>query len=134
MDLRAQSYGRTIELELRDQIVLIEGDSGTGKTLIFKVFKDQSILDNNIVCINKALLRDTKKNFITLVSKLRGKIILVDNADIILTSEARKHIMFDEYNQYVILGRNSDGLPVSNLSFTELVDTGTKIYLRYKFE
>lgn len=71
MDLRAQSYGRNIELVLRDQVVLIEGDSGTGKTLIFKVFKDESILDKSIVCINKALLRDTKKNFITLVSKLR---------------------------------------------------------------
>ena len=58
----------------------------------------------------------------------------MDNADIILTPEARKHIMFDDYNQYIIMGRNSEGLPVSNLSFTELVDTGTEIYLRYNFE
>lgn len=134
MDLRSQSYGRNINLVLRDQVLLIEGDSGTGKTLVFNVFKDRSILDKNIVCINKALLRDTNKNFITLVKRLKNKIILVDNADIILTSEARKHIMFDEYNQYIIMGRNSEGLPVSNLSFTELVDTGTEIYLRYKFE
>ena len=90
--------------------------------------------DKNIVCINKALLRDTNKNFITLVRRLKNKIVLVDNADIILTSEARKHIMFDDYNQYIIMGRNSEGLSVSNLSFTELVDTGTEIYLRYKFE
>ena len=34
MDLRAQSYGRNINLILRDQIILIEGDSGTGKTLV----------------------------------------------------------------------------------------------------
>lgn len=35
---------------------------------------------------------------------LRGKLIVVDNADLLLTDEIRKHIVLDGKNQYLLIG------------------------------
>lgn len=130
--LTAKAFGRKIELQLLDPVILVEGDSGTGKTLIYNVFKDISALDKNILCINADVLRIAKKTFKQYKAGIKGKVILVDNADIILTSDARKSLLYDTENQYVIFGRNSDGLGVTEMSFTELKDNGSNIKLVYK--
>ena len=49
-----------------------------------------------------------------------GKIILVDNADVLLTDELRKYIAFDSKNQYIILGRNPQNLMTTRENLFEL--------------
>ena len=38
--VRLRAYGRNIDLEFKDRITLVSGNSGTGKTLIFELLND----------------------------------------------------------------------------------------------
>ena len=40
----------------------------------------------------------------------QGKLIVVDNADLLLTDEIRKHIALDDKNQYLLIGRDPRNL------------------------
>jgi len=48
-------------------------------------------------------------------------LVIIDNADILLDDEMRKHIAFDTDNQYIILGRNPEYLYVTKANCKELV-------------
>ena len=63
-----------------------------------------------------------------------NKVIFIDNADLILTHDARRSIVENQENQYVISGRDSTGLPVTNSSFAEVADNSKKITFIYPFE
>lgn len=132
--LKAKAYGRDIELELKDRCVLVEGNSGSGRTLVFDVFNEISYINKSILCINAEILRNAKKTFKQYKANAKNKVIFVDNADLILTADARKSIVKDDSNQYVIFGRNSKGLPVTNSSFAEVADDSKKITFIYPFE
>lgn len=80
------------------------------------------------------ILRNAKKTFKQYKANAKNKVIFVDNADLILTADARKSIVKDDSNQYVIFGRNSNGLPVTNYSFAEVADDLKKITFIYTFE
>ena len=132
--LKAKAYGRDIELELKDRCALVEGNSGSGRTLVFDVFNEISYINKSILCINAEILRNAKKTFKQYKANAKNKVIFVDNADLILTANARRSIVKDDSNQYVIFGRNSKWLPVTNSSFAEVADDSKKITFIYPFE
>ncbi len=39
------------------------------------------------------------------ITNSTGKLFVIDNADILLDDNIKKHIVFDDKNQYVIIGR-----------------------------
>lgn len=62
---------------------------------------------DKLLCINYL---DINKNIFKLLKDTKGKLIIVDNADILLTDDIRKWIAFDCNNQYLIIGQNPKNL------------------------
>lgn len=49
------------------------------------------------------------------------KLIVIDNADILLDDDTRKYISLDDKNQYLIIGRNPKNLFTTSDNLFELV-------------
>ena len=85
-----------VNFTFTNNITILTGDSGTGKTASFSFIKE-------------------------IVSKAKGKLIVIDNADILLDDDTRKYISLDDKNQYLIIGRNPKNLFVTKENLFELV-------------
>ena len=72
----------------------------------------------NIVCIN---YQDYQKDIKKLIMSEAGKLIVIDNADILLNDDTRKYISMDDKNQYLIIGRNPKNLFATSDNLFELV-------------
>lgn len=83
------------------------GDSGTGKTATFSFIRECMAIDSRILCLNYL---DYQKDIMTIISNTQGKLIVIDNADILLSDDIRKYISLDDKNQYLIIGRNPKNL------------------------
>ncbi|MDE6946939.1 MAG: hypothetical protein K2P14_07145, partial [Anaeroplasmataceae bacterium] len=57
----------------------------------------------NILCINYL---DYQSDIQDMIRRSDGKLIVIDNADILLNDDTRKYISLDDKNQYLIIGRN----------------------------
>lgn len=51
-------------------------------------------------------LQRQKKDITGLLKSYDGKLIVIDNADILLDQVSRRYIAFDTRNQYLIIGRD----------------------------
>lgn len=106
-----------VDFTLTNNIILIMGDSGTGKSVIFSILQEAASSDDRLVPIS---YMDKNKDIEHQIRVQSGKIILVDNADVLLTDELRKYIAFDSKNQYIILGRNPQNLMTTRENLFEL--------------
>lgn len=125
------SYDIALDLDFTSQLTLISGDSGVGKTLFFGLMQTESSVDKRIVCIDLKSSSYDIKNFIRGFS---DKLILIDNADIILGSKERRYISTDKKNQYIIFGRNSLGLGINQDNCGRFMLVGNKVILKYPFK
>lgn len=75
-------------------------------------------VNSNIVCIN---YQDYKKDIKKIIAAETGKLIVIDNADILLDDDTRKYILMDDKNQYLIMGRNPKNLFATSDNLFELV-------------
>ncbi len=107
-----------INFEFTNNITMLMGDSGTGKTASFSFLKESMAVNPNILCINYL---DYQKDIKEIVSQAEGKLIVIDNADILLDDETRKYISLDDKNQYLIIGRNPKNLFATKENLFELV-------------
>ena len=105
------------KLFFEDKITLVRGDSASGRTFLFKLLQDLSTLDEykNIQTFNYQC-----KDFEQELINCKNSLIVIDNADVILTDNLKMFINLDKSNQYLIFGRNCSGLNCSLDSFTEL--------------
>ena len=72
--------------------------------------------------IRLILLDKRKGNFcLHRISGETGKLIVIDNADILINDDTRKYISFDDKNQYLIIGRNPKILFATSDNLGELV-------------
>lgn len=71
-----------------------------------------------IVCLN---YQDYQKNIKKIISDAKGKLIVIDNADILLDNDTRKYISLDDKNQYLLIGRNPKNLFTTSDNLFELV-------------
>ena len=62
-----------------------------------------------------------KKDIKEMLTQMKNKMIVIDNADILLDDETRKFISLDENNQYLIIGRNPKNLFTTKDNLFELV-------------
>lgn len=92
-----------IDFTFTNNITILMGDSGTGKTAAFSFIRECMAVNPKILCLNYL---DYQKNIIEVISKEEGKLIVIDNADILLNDDTRKYISLDDKNQYLIIGRN----------------------------
>ena len=96
------------------------GDSGTGKTATTSFIRECMAINPKILCFNYL---DYQKNIKDIISQENGKLIVIDNADILLDDDTRKYISLDDKNQYLIIGRNPKNFFATKENLFELVST-----------
>ncbi len=107
-----------VNFEFTNNITILTGASATGKTASFSFIRECMALNPDILCINYL---DYQKDIKQMISAVKGKLIVIDNADILLNDETRKYISLDADNQYLIIGRNPKNLFATKENLYELV-------------
>ena len=107
-----------VDFEFTNNITILTGDSGTGKTASFSFIRECAALNPDILCLNYL---DYQKDIREIISQVERKLIVIDNADILLDDDTRKHISLDGKNQYLIIGRNPGNLFATKDNLFELV-------------
>lgn len=108
-----------VNFKFTNNITILMGDSGTGKTATFSFIRECMAIDSRILCLNYL---DYQKDIMTIVSNTQGKLIVIDNADILLSDDIRKYISLDDKNQYLIIGRNPKNLFATKENLFKLVN------------
>lgn len=107
-----------VDFKFNNNITILTGDSGEGKSVVFGFIKECMAIDPQLECFNYL---DKQKNIYEEISRLNNKLIVIDNADILLDEKTRKFISLDEKNQYLIIGRNPSNLFVTTDNLFELI-------------
>ena len=102
-----------------NNITILTGDSASGKSASFSFIKECMAINPDILCLNYL---DYQKNIKEIISQEKGKLIVIDNADILLDDVTRKYISLDSNNQYLIIGRNPKNLFATKENLFELVN------------
>ena len=110
-----------VDFTFTNNITILMGYSGVGKTAVFSFIQECMAIDKRILCIN---FIDYQKNIGEILEQNSGKLIVIDNADILLDYDARRYISLDEKNQYLIIGRNPANLFATKENMFELISTG----------
>ena len=106
-----------VSFEFSNNITLLLGDSGIGKSAAFSFLQESSVEDSRLLCLNYL---EVNKNVEDVIKNAEGKLIVVDNADILLSDKIRKYISYDAKNQYLIIGRNPKNLMITEENLFEL--------------
>lgn len=120
-----------LDFNFTSNITILMGDSGTGKTASFSFIKECMAMNPDIMCLNYL---DYQKNIADIIKKANGKLIVIDNADVLLDDDVRKYIALDDRNQYLIIGRNPKNLFATKDNLFELISEvkGEQTVLRIK--
>ena len=106
-----------VDFRFTNNISILTGDSGTGKTAAFSFIRECMAINPNILCINYF---DYQSDIRDMISRADGKLVVIDNADILLDDDTRKYISLDDKNQYLIIGRNPKNLFATKENLFEL--------------
>lgn len=106
-----------VNFTFTNNLTILMGDSGTGKTATFSFIKECMAINPKILCLNYL---DYQRDIKGIISKTKDKLIVIDNADILLDDDTRKYISMDEQNQYLIIGRNPKNLFATKENLFEL--------------
>ncbi len=107
-----------IDFDFTNNITILTGSSATGKTASFSFIRECMAINPHILCLN---YQDYQKDIKKIISEQSGKLIVIDNADILLNDDTRKYISLDDKNQYLIIGRNPKNLFTTSDNLFELV-------------
>lgn len=107
-----------VDFKFTNNITILTGDSGTGKTASFSFIKECMALNPNIMCLNYL---DYQNDIAGIIKSAKRKLIVIDNADVLLDNDIRKYIAVDDKNQYLIIGRNPKNLFATKENLFELV-------------
>ena len=106
-----------IDFTFDSNITLLMGDSGTGKSASYSYIKECVSMNPDILCINYL---EYQKDIGEMIRAATGKLIVIDNADVLLDDGIRKYIALDDKNQYLIIGRNPKNLFTTKENLYEL--------------
>ncbi len=106
-----------VNFTFTNNVTILTGDSGTGKTAVFSFIRECMAVNAKLLCLNYL---DYQKDIKDIVSNADGKLIVIDNADILLDDDTRKYISTDDRNQYLIIGRNPKNLFATRENLFEL--------------
>ena len=124
-DLELIHTAYKVDFDLRNNITMLMGDSGSGKTTVFDIIQEAAVEDNRLLCVNY-LSKTQDIDIEKIIRGAKGKLVVIDNADVILTDKLRKHIALDGENQYIIIGRNPSNLLTTKDNLYELEVTNTE--------
>ena len=106
-----------VDLKFDSNITFITGDSGVGKSAVFTFLEEYSSEDKRVRCFNYI---DHNKGYKNSIRNSKGKLFVIDNSDILLNDKIKQHIVFDNQNQYIIIGRNPSSLLLTQDDIYEL--------------
>lgn len=106
-----------VNLKLDYNITFINGESGVGKSAVYSFIQEMAAEDKRIRCFNYL---DEKKGYKNSIKRSKGKLFVMDNADILLDDKMRQYIALDARNQYIVIGRNPTGLMLSQDEIYEI--------------
>lgn len=118
-----------IDLTVHQNLTVIMGNSGSGKTYIFNILKKIETTKKTGTFI---FIDASDKSRLKELGKTTGKIILIDNADVILKDNHRLKIRDDTDNYYLIFGRDARLLEAESLNKAELEHYKNNIYLHFR--
>lgn len=107
-----------VDFIFKNNITVLMGDSGIGKTAAFSFIRECMAVNPKILCFNYL---DYQKDIKEVIRNAECKLIVIDNADILLDDDTRKYISLDDKNQYLIIGRNPKNLFTTKENLFELV-------------
>ncbi len=124
-----------VDLILNHNITFISGESGIGKSAVFSFIQELATENKRIRCLNYL---DKNKNYKSTIKRSKGKLFVIDNADLLLDFLTRQYIAMDAESQYVIIGRNPEGQMLSQDEIYEVdsktTNGRTRFFLRQSFE
>lgn len=116
-ELKATYCGVQIDLVFNDNLTIVSGDSGTGKSFLYSALTDLVLDYPFLYPLNYT---SKGKDLAGLFSSSKGKLFVIDNADLLLGDKERECIAFDCNNQYLLFGRNPAGLMITYNNVKEL--------------
>ena len=122
------------DILLNGPIVGVFGNSGVGKSLYFDLVRSLSDIEvgqiKNVECFNYE--NSNQNNILDKLREIHDTLVLIDNADILLTQMEAPRFLYESDNQYLIMTRCSSFLGIPITSRAELVNyDGTKFRLEY---
>jgi tRNA uridine 5-carbamoylmethylation protein Kti12 len=121
------------EIELRGYVTIVSGNSGTGKTLLCDIVK-QHISDGNTKFI---VIDATSRGLfdLTFLKNKKGKIIFIDDADLMVSRKILNYILKDRNNYYVMFRRDNYDVHLSPNYYATIVwDTRNIGHFKYDCE
>ena len=106
-----------VDIIFQNNITILMGDSGIGRTTVFSFIRECEVINPKLLCLNYL---DYQKDIQEIIKNAEGKLIVIDNADILLDDDTRKYISIDDKNQYLIIGRNPKNLFATKENLFEL--------------
>ncbi len=132
--IQTQHTSYVVDFVLEANVTFIVGDSGTGKSAVFSFLQELAAENKAIKCYNYL---DKKTGYKSAIKNAKGKLLIIDNADILLDDDMRWHIATDGKNQYILIGRNPSGLMLNQEDIMELsskTDNGRTLFtLKHSF-
>ena len=126
-------YGNHYYLQLRGNKNIIKGSSGTGKTYLYKKLSKLKQKLNNISNYDIDNILLLNKDNLDKLGKTKNKLIIIDNADLLLNNNAIDIINMDDDNRYLIFTRVPLGIEISPNHQAEFVKEDNKTILKYRF-
>lgn len=108
-----------VNFSFTNNVTILTGAAGTGKSMVFSFIREHAAINEQLACINHL---NYQEDIINIISNAEGKMIVIDNADILLGDDIRKKISLDEKNQYLIIGMNPKNLFATKENMFELVN------------
>lgn len=141
-DIVDNSNSKMFNLDFQSDLILIRGNSGTGKSLIARYVAsliqskqmpcDMAVIANFNIDIDITNTDELNDYITNKLKKFKNRFIIIDNADILLRDiDVRDYIANDTQNQYLILGRNHEYLTYSTKQIAKLKESGNEIILDY---
>ena len=107
-------FGILFDLVFDTNIIFLTGSSGNGKSFIFQALDEMRTYDARIETFN---YKDLNKFSLNLLQTLHERLVVIDNADILLGIPERRYIAFDDNNQYLLIGRDPSDLMLTPENF-----------------
>ena len=85
-----------LDFKFTNNITILTGASAAGKTASFSSIRECMAINPKILCLNYL---DYLKDILQIICQVKGKLIVIDNADILLDNNTRKYISLDADNQ-----------------------------------
>jgi endo-alpha-1,4-polygalactosaminidase (GH114 family) len=123
-----------VDITLRENYTVIDGNSATGKTYLYNILKNYLIENSNtnMICLDTNNTDfESIDNTINKLKKLNNAIIVIDQADDVFdeSTQLRDYVERDRNNYYIIMSRK---FARQYTELAKIIATKNSISIKYK--